>query len=152
MLLVPLVETLVLLAALVSSLGGNLMSPAAGHGIVQGELLYPACTGLPEDLQVCAENRDTGERICTHQFFGRAGYRYRIEVPAGRYEVFAQTESARPGYRAYYSEAVRCGLRVSCTAHDPITVVVESGRTNNAISPADWFGSDDTKGELAWNR
>lgn len=141
-------DTLALLGALVMGFSANLSVPPS-QGIVEGALLYPACTGLPQDLQVCAEAEGSEARFCTKTFVDKNGYRYQLELPAGRYNIYAQAESARPGYRAYYSAAIPCGLKVSCTDHQPLTVQVESGRVNSSISPADWFAN---QGASSWKR
>jgi hypothetical protein len=130
-------DTWVMLATLLLGSGAN-VGTEPGLGTIEGELMFPACT-LPDDLQVCAEDASSGAKACTRTF---GGQRYRLELPPGRYAVYAQTESARPGYRAYYSAAVACGLTVSCTDHQPLSVDVKPGRASTQISPADWNASE----------
>ena len=114
-------------------------APTPGIGAIEGALLYPACTGLPADLKVCAENAKTGEVTCTQRFVDDGGYRYRLELPKGEYALWAESKTARPGYRAYYSAAIPCGLSVDCKDHHPIPLLVEAGALTTGISPADWF-------------
>lgn len=114
-------------------------TPPPGVGAIEGALLYPACTGLPTDLKVCAEEASTGAVTCTQRFVDQDGYRYRLELPKGRYAVWAESKTARPGYRAYYSAAIPCGLSVECKDHHPIPLAVDAGALTTGISPADWF-------------
>jgi len=129
-----------MLAALLVGSGAHPLA-TSDLGAIEGELMFPSCSELPADLQVCAEDPATGARTCTQRFVAQDGYRYRLDLPSGRYAVYAETASKRPGYRAYYSAAVRCGLTVACTDHKPLAVEVERAKTSAEISPADWFAN-----------
>jgi len=111
------------------------------RGIIEGSLGYPG-EEIPGDMQVCAENLLTKRQYCTGKHIKGKQYRYglgyQIEVPAGRYHVFATTASLK-GHKAYYSEFVRCGLRVDCASHKPIVVTVVGGQTAVGIDPHDWY-------------
>ncbi len=110
-------------------------------GIIEGSLSYPG-EEIPGEMRVCAEDLITKEQYCTGKHIKGKQYRYglgyQIEVPAGRYHVFATTASLK-GHKAYYSEFVRCGLRVDCASHDPIVVTVVRGHTVVGIDPHDWY-------------
>ena len=110
-------------------------------GIIEGSLSYPG-EEIPPDMRVCAENLLTKQQYCTEKHIKDKRYRYglgyQIEVPAGRYHVFATTANLK-GHKAYYSEFVRCGLRVDCASHDPIVVTVAGGQSVVAIDPHDWY-------------
>ena len=112
-----------------------------GTGIIEGSLSYPG-EEIPGDMQVCAENLLTKQQYCTEKHIKGKHYRYglgyQIEVPAGRYHVFATTAYLK-GHKAYYSEFVICGLRVDCASHDPIVVTVVSGHAVVGIDPHDWY-------------
>lgn len=111
---------------------------AQGAGFIEGKLIYPS-DGLPADLQVCANNLDMGTTSCTSRHIrSPAGWGYRLGVPAGLYHVFASTRQM-PGYRAYYSDFVLCGMNVSCTSHAPIEVEVRPGEATGNIDPGDWY-------------
>ena len=110
-------------------------------GIIEGSLSYPG-EEIPGDMRVCAENLLTKQQYCTEKHIKDKQYRYglgyQIEVPAGRYHVFATTANLK-GHKAYYSEFVRCGLRVDCASHNPIVVTVVGGQSVAAIDPHDWY-------------
>jgi hypothetical protein len=119
------------------AISGNGLEPSTGRGVIEGQLLFPACD-VPADLEVCAESAD-GHLRCTSKLeFLAKTIAYRIEVPAGEYKVFARTESTLPGVRAYYTEAVRCGLDASCNDHTPLAISVRAGARVTSVHPADW--------------
>ena len=104
-------------------------------GTIAGALSYPG-SYLPENMQVCAENRASGEVTCKGGFEGDA---YVMDLPAGNYHVWAQSDDFGEDYRAYYSRAVECGLSIECADHTPVTVKVEAGEVNADIDPGDWY-------------
>ena len=116
---------------------------ALKDGRITGELRYPSCNKTAPGLEVCAEavgSRDT--TACTSDFEAtEAGeLTYTLDVPAGRYLVFARTPIVRGGqYRAYFSQAVRCGLEVGCDDHAPIEIGVRPGQTVSGVHPSDWL-------------
>lgn len=118
------------------SIDTTLKEPAPAR--LKGELSYPS-DYIPNDMRVCAEDVEGGEARCDAQFSGQGGRRtYELAVPAGRYRVYATTR-AMPNYRAYYSEAVTCGLQAGCTSHEPIVVEVRDGETREGVNPQDWY-------------
>ena len=123
-----------LLAAMASTAGG-------ATGVIDGALGYPG-EEIPGDMEVCAEDLNTKQQYCTRKHIKGRHYRYglgyRIEVPAGRYYVFATTASLK-GHRAYYSEFVTCGLRAGCPSHAPIVLTVVGGETVAGVDPHDWY-------------
>jgi hypothetical protein len=131
------------LATMMVGLGGQ--AAVGTLGTIEGRLRYPACTEIPADLVVCGEEAQNGVRVCGRPYATVDGYRYRLQVPAGQYRVFAQTESARPGYRAYYSASVVCGLRVDCKDHAPILITAVAGQIQSGVEPADWFDPGTSK-------
>lgn len=123
------------IVTLALAIAGNGAAPQQGNGVVEGALLYPACH-VPADLEVCAEGETT---ICTRDLsFVDGDIGYRLELPAGEYRIFARADTMLPGVRAYYSEAVKCGLDVDCTDHEPITIDLRAGARVTSIHPADW--------------
>lgn len=120
-----------LFSVAVPALGGE------ATGRVTGELRFPSCTQTAPGLEVCAES-ESGDTICTSDFVAvRGALTYTLELTPGRYFVFARTPMI--DHRAYYSQAVLCGLGSSCDQHDPIEVLVEPGATAAGVHPADWL-------------
>jgi hypothetical protein len=137
------------------SLLGLLLQPCPGAsappggGVIEGSLSYPS-EFIPDDMTICAENMATQEIFCTNKHLEGKKYRYKVgykvEVPPGDYQVYAQLpDPARHGagyardYRAYYSEFVKCGMTEKCPSHAPILVRVKSGQTVRGIDPMDWY-------------
>lgn len=115
-------------------------TPISKSGTIEGSLSFPS-EGIPENLEVCAENQDTKEVYCTDEHIQDSKYTYGIgytlNVPAGIYLVYALDPSG--DYKAYYSEFVTCGLSVNCPSHEPIPVEVKAGETTSDVDPQDWY-------------
>lgn len=103
-------------------------------GSIEGEVNYPG-EQIPNDLKVCAENVATGETICV--LIKSTDKRYNIQVPPGSYYIYSETDEI--DIRAYYTEFVKCGLKISCPSHQKIKVEVKSGETIKNINPQDWY-------------
>jgi len=111
--------------------------------VISGSLSYPS-DYIPNDMEVCAKNVETGKTHCDAEItVGNDTRRYALTVPPGSYHVYAKT-SDKPGYNAYYSEAVVCGLKVDCLSSKPITVTLAGGAKRTDVDPHDWYA--DTKG------
>jgi len=108
-------------------------APEAGK--IAGSLSYPS-DYLPADLQICAEETTSGEVTCRGGFKDNS---YVLELPVGTYHVWARADDYEDGYRAYYNEAVRCGLDVTCNNRTAIDVAVKVGETVTGVNPADWY-------------
>ena len=110
-------------------------------GTITGKLSYPS-DYIPTDIMVCAEAIDAiGVGTCVSPIADGtvgAGNTYTMTVPPGTYHVYAHTRDLA-NRNAYYSEAVECGLAVSCTDHTPIDVEVEAGETITNVDPGDWY-------------
>jgi len=109
---------------------------------IEGSLSFPS-NYIPEDMQVCALDTTNDQGIfCTKDHITDKKYTYgvgyKIEVPAGSYNVYA-TVSSWQGYKAYYSDFVTCGLKSSCPSHNPIEVKVDAGQSVTKIDPIDWY-------------
>lgn len=103
-------------------------------GRITGNLSYPS-EEIPADIDVCAETLDGKTQHCGAQ---QSGTGYTLEVPAGVYQVYAYLRSD-PQNRAYYSQFVRCGAKLNCTSHAPITVTVDKDQTVSDVEPGDWY-------------
>ena len=108
-------------------------------GTITGSLNYPS-EGIPDDLEVCANNTITNETVCTNDHVTSNEYQhgvgYELIVPAGSYSVYSKLPDSN--YRAYYSEAVLCGLTIECTDHTPLVVKIGANQTVTA-NPHDWY-------------
>lgn len=111
-------------------------------GTIEGSLSYPS-EGIPQDLQVCAETLIGVQFECTSTHIQDSKYTYgsgyKLELPPGKYYVYAQVPSFNSGYKAYYSEFVTCGLSINCPSHKPIEVEVTAGATLTGVDPQDWY-------------
>ena len=119
-------------------------------GIITGALSYPSDFDFPRMI-VCAEAVASKRIHCTDKRITNRRNRkvtYKLRVPTGDYYVFAtivdddDPAEAYRGYKAYYSEFVKCGLSVNCPSHEPIKVTVRAGRTLTGIDPGDWYVED----------
>lgn len=112
--------------------------PPDGWGALSGPLVQ-ATDEIDPTLTVCAERIGSRETRCTtHHIRSRSGSRYWLALPPGEYHVYAMTPDCT-GWRAYYTEFVRCGLHVKCSSHARIPVSVSPGSIRNDVSPADWY-------------
>jgi hypothetical protein len=107
--------------------------PGTRTGTIAGALGGPEGTAVAQ--RVCAFNLKDDKEYCVQRLAGAADYA--IKVPVGNYWVYASQPDVPDGFRAYWSEAVSCGLKAECKDHSPITVEVEAGGTIQA-DPIDW--------------
>lgn len=111
---------------------------AAKMAVISGALSYPS-EYIPDDMKVCAQEVGSRKTFCNSKATGgTTDRRYELTVPAGSYHVYAKT-SEKPGYYAYYTEAVVCGLTVDCLSSMPIPVVLAAGDRRLDIDPQDWY-------------
>ena len=122
-------------------------APSQQPATITGALSYPGDVDLPAMI-VCAEAVNSKSIHCTDKRLTnrRSGkLTYKLRVPAGGYYVFATIVNGEEpaedfqGYKAYYSEFIKCGLSVNCPSHKPIEVKVRAGQTLTGIDPADWY-------------
>lgn len=135
-----------LTASLASVVLINSKASAQQTATITGALSYPSDFDFPRMI-VCAEAVNSKSIHCTDKRIlnrRRGKFSYKLSVPAGSYYVFAtvvnsEEPEAFRGYKAYYSEFVKCGLSVNCPSHDPIKVTLRAGQTLSGIDPADWY-------------
>lgn len=109
-------------------------------GTIEGSIGFPSEI-IPGNLNICAENTQTEQTLCTSTQITDKKYTYgvgyNLEVPTGTYFVYAKLPDQE--YQAYYSEFVTCGLSVNCKSHNPIEVSVLAGKTTSRVDPQDWY-------------
>jgi len=104
---------------------------------IEGIVSYPEKV-IPRDLTVVVVEVHTG-KVYSQRNWDRTTMRYKIEVVApGDYQIYALTNS-RKGYKAWYSEYVRCGMKEGCNSHQAITVHVDAGKNYDSVNPQDWY-------------
>lgn len=110
-------------------------------GIIEGSLSYPS-EGIPDNMLVCAENQSSHDQYCTSKKITGSKYLYKvgykIQVPVGQYTVYSALPG-QPNYKAYYDEAVTCGLNAHCTSTKPIVVDVMTNQSLQEVDPIDWY-------------
>lgn len=109
------------------------------NGKISGRLGFPS-DFLPP-LKVCAVNTKSGKETCT---LSKSDQRkFEIAVSPGTYKVYASLLEKHgkfdTGYKAFYSEYVKCGIKVSCKSHSPIEVNVLEGNEVGNVDPQDWY-------------
>lgn len=127
---------LLLLVVMTPAVGSDAVASEPRSGVVKGAVTYPSEV-LPADLEVCAhpEGRER-PLVCTRNFVAdkgsASGVGYRLELPQGRYQVFART-SQLPNVRAYALTTRRNGSEV------PLPVTVRSGEVTHGVDAAGWY-------------
>lgn len=114
-----------------------------GNGKIAGKLTYPS-EFIPDDMVVCVEGE--GRTVCSNSKnksgyvfkVNRAGARYEVSLPAGKYYVYGKTRDMS-GHKAYWNEFVRCGMSVDCKSKRRLQVTVRSGRTTSGITVGDFW-------------
>jgi len=110
-------------------------SCSSKKGVITGYISYPG-QEIPNDLKVCAINIETGRKFCV-QYTDTVYHSYTIKVPEGIYYVYATTNKFEK--KAYYTEFVKCGLKIDCPSHEKIKILVKSNDTIKNINPQDWY-------------
>jgi hypothetical protein len=125
----------------------TLAGTSASAATIEGKLAYPSEEIPP--LVIVAQNQTTRARIVIET--PARAKRYRIEVPAGRYFVYAIP--AEPGLgtqRGAYSAYTVCGQRTpklmqagKCTEHRVLAVDVAERDSRTDIDLDDWYLPED---------
>ncbi|MGB7443725.1 MAG: hypothetical protein WA919_21895 [Coleofasciculaceae cyanobacterium] len=118
-------------------------------GTIEGKLSYPS--NFLAAQKICAKNLANEQLHCTETKQSSSQMKYTLKLPPGTYNVYAmacngtyqKSQYCKDGYneelKAYYNEAVTCGLSVDCKSKKPISVVVKQGQTVTGVDTADWY-------------
>ncbi len=112
---------------------------ALGTGMIAGSLSYPS-EYIPA-LRVVAFNAGTMV-MAAHLDTQENDSFYTMSLPVGTYYVVAYTMDGM--LEAGYSQAVLCGLTVSCTDHSLVPVQVLANMSLPNIDPGDWYAPPGT--------
>jgi hypothetical protein len=120
--------------------------PAGQSGSISGTLSYPA-EGIPAMAiiaYVVGGSPNDYYYVTTDQ--GENSYQI-FNLPVGAYHIVAYTLGGGgfpAGLAGGYTQAVPCGLSVSCTDHSLIAVQVNNGQDTANANPQDWYAPDGT--------
>jgi hypothetical protein len=113
-------------------------------GFIAGTLSYPA-EALPA-MAIVAFKVGGAPTDYYYTITDAGASSYQIAgLEAGSYYVVAYTVGGGgfpSGLAGGYTQAVPCGLSVSCTDHSLIAVHVNAGQFVGGIQPADWYAPD----------
>lgn len=112
---------------------GNIV--AITTGTVTGKICYPS-EGIPP-LALYLKEVETGV-VLTQNTPANTGTYIFANVLEGSYVAFAYALQYDAG--GAYTNAVPCGLTVSCTDHSLIEIKVNAGKTVNNVDLCDWYG------------
>ncbi len=99
----------------------TLFSVAPTAGEIEGHVHYPGCVA-PPDIKVWAQSKQGIQRLLPSR------------------ETAATGSCSPQDTRAFYTEAVRCGLQVSCIDSTVLIVEVLVRHVQTRIDSADWVG------------
>ncbi len=115
------------------------------EGVILGNLSYPSSFIPPQLVVAYRVDGPPGEYRTILTVEGQSTFEMRL--PQGTYQVvaYALDENGRPGSLAGgYTQAVPCGLTISCTDHTLITIPVVAGGATEGIDPGDWYATEGT--------
>ncbi|MFZ6034965.1 MAG: hypothetical protein ACOYUB_02360 [Patescibacteria group bacterium] len=115
------------------------VSEKMATGSLEGDIGYPSEQIPP--LEVYAFNSsDTGDYHKVKTVQNQGSYSF-DDLPVGSYYVVAYAGS---NYSGGYTEAVPCGLSVSCTDHSLIKVEVKTNEVTKGVDLKDWYAPENT--------
>ena len=109
-------------------------SAPSTSGIVSGKICYPS-DDLPA-MNLYFESTTDDQLISYQTHEGQNSYA--VELEAGTYHAYIWL----PGdilSGGMYSEAVPCGLKVDCTDHNLVPVIVKPGKETSGVDVCDWY-------------
>lgn len=107
-------------------------------GQVSGLVCFPSEPPLPPMTLYFEET--TSHSVTTFPHTDGTGT-YQVQLPPGQYIAYAWRDGSSLG--GSYSQAVPCGLSVSCTDHSLIPFDVSAGSSVSGIDICDWYGGPD---------
>jgi hypothetical protein len=132
-------------AAATASLG---LCISAIAGTIEGTLTFPS--QLAPSMTAYAFDLDTARIRSVQLGSGQAGFR--LEVPAGRYQVFlAPNEPGAPNIYGAYTQYSLCSeheSQASCDDHNLVTVTISAKTPRAAVKVDDWYLTDDIDDQI----
>jgi hypothetical protein len=121
---------------------------SVSYGAIAGHLSFPSEVFPSQFVYAINTSGPSKGAYSTETAWNQSTYTIKGISP-GAYYVYSATRPLRCAENgtltgALYSDAVKCGLDVSCTSHKPLAVVVRSGATTAAIDVTDWYSPDPT--------
>jgi hypothetical protein len=110
----------------------DLTPGTSGTGTVEGKICYPS-EHIPA-MTAFFENTSTMQSIQIP--IQEDQHTYQVALPPATYIAYAFLPDYSLG--GAYTQAVPCGLTVSCVDHTPIPITVQSGATLSGIDICDW--------------
>ena len=107
---------------------------SGSFGTISGEIGPPSGAAVPAQ-RVCAVSLKDDREYCQQTTPDQRIYA--LQAPAGDYWVYASPLRSDAARRAYFSSYERCGEKLECKDHSPVTVSVEPGQIVKA-DPKDW--------------
>jgi hypothetical protein len=112
--------------------------PKVSLGTITGKLCFPS-EGIPP-LDIYLQN--TATQVISHMTTPANQGSYTFDdLAAGDYIVFSYPQG-QTHIGGGFTEAVPCGLSVSCTDHSPIELTIGTETMVSGADICDWYGAD----------
>lgn len=127
--------------------------PVAAHGVISGRIELPGRAAAPALIVVARGLDGQGDHLVR---VAESTTGYRVEVPAGRYIVFAVPQDAADPRRGAYTGFSQCARIIRqggrairpCTTSPPLTVEIAPGAERRDVDLDDWALKDEVAATL----
>jgi hypothetical protein len=135
-----------LLSCILCTPSAKNQSFAFGKAVIEGSIIYPS-SAIPADMVLHAENLE-GEvqsfklmkKAKANEFVNELEFKIRLK-PNKYYLYLTSDYEEVKGYKAYYTEFVKCGMKKECKSHKPILFNLERWDRINNIKLGDWYAN-----------
>jgi hypothetical protein len=119
---------------------------SSSPGAIAGHVTTPSEVIVAQLVYAISTAGASRGAYSTETAFNQATYTIRGIAP-GTYYVYSARRPLECGENgvfvgASFSDAVKCGLSVSCTSHKPVPVIVKASATTVGIDPIDYYSPD----------